>query len=71
MERYLYSTAGVLFLGMLAAFLLFVPLLSLASVIFIIFGLAVMFWLGFRVGRRTWPRRNRSHERAEFSGLRP
>jgi len=56
MERYLLSSVGLLFLLTLGAFLLFVPLLSIATVGLIIIGLGLMFWLGFRIGRRSWPR---------------
>ena len=56
MERYILSSAGVLLLGTLAAFLLFVPMLSIFSVALIILVLGLMFCLGFQVGRRRWPR---------------
>jgi len=52
MERYIFSSAGILLLGTLGAFLLFVPLLSIASVTLILLALGLMFCLGFEVGRR-------------------
>jgi hypothetical protein len=56
MERYLLSSVGLMFLLALGAFLLFVPLLSIATVALIVLGLGLMFWIGFRIGRRSWPR---------------
>jgi hypothetical protein len=56
MERYFFSSllslAGILFLGTLGAFFLFVPLISIASVTLILIGLASMFILGWLAGRR-------------------
>ena len=67
MERYFLPSIGLLFLGTLGAFLLFVPLLSIASVALILMGLGLMFWIGFRIGRRSWPRIK--HEMNLHSGM--
>jgi hypothetical protein len=56
MERYLFSSAGILLLGTLGAFLLFVPIMSIVTVTLVLIGLALMFCLGIQVGRRKLPR---------------
>ena len=48
--RYLLATSGVLFLGSMGAFFLFVPALSIATVVWILVGLVLMFVLGVQVG---------------------
>jgi hypothetical protein len=52
MERYFFSSVGILFLGTLGAFFLFVPIMSIAIVTLILIGLALMFVLGWQAGRR-------------------
>jgi hypothetical protein len=44
--------SGALFLGSLAAFFLFVPLLSITSVVAMLGGLMLMFGLGLQAGNR-------------------
>jgi hypothetical protein len=51
-ERYLASFLGVLMLGSLGAFLLYVPILPLAVVVTLLLSLALMFVLGVQAGRR-------------------
>ncbi len=50
MIRFLLIASGALFLGAAGAFFLFVPLLSLATVVCILGGLIVMFGLGVQFG---------------------
>ncbi len=50
MIRFLLIASGALFLGAAGAFFLFVPLLSLATVVCILGGLIVMFGLGIQFG---------------------
>jgi hypothetical protein len=46
------ALSGALFLGSIGAFFVFVPLVSIASIVSILVGLTVMFWLGVQVGTR-------------------
>ncbi len=55
-QRFLLAFSGALFLGSTAAFLLFVPLLSIATVVWILVGLVLMFGLGIHVGSPLKPR---------------
>ncbi len=48
--RILLALSGALFLGSIGAFFFFVPLLSIATMVSILVGLTVMFWLGVQVG---------------------
>jgi hypothetical protein len=50
--RILLASAGVLFLGSIAAFFLFVSMLSIATVVLILIAPLLMFGLGFQVGTR-------------------
>ena len=50
MIRFLLASFGALFLGTIGAFFLFVPLLSIATVVWILGGLMLMFGLGFQAG---------------------
>jgi hypothetical protein len=50
--RVLLASSGALFLGSSAAFLLFVPILSIATVVWTLLGLMLMFGLGVQVGSR-------------------
>jgi hypothetical protein len=50
MIRFLLIASGALFLGTIGAFLLYVPLLSLATVVCILGGLILMFGLGMQFG---------------------
>jgi hypothetical protein len=50
--RFLLASSGLLFLGSMGAFFLFVPLLSVATVACILMGLMLMFGLGIQVGTR-------------------
>ena len=52
MERYLAIFLGVLILGSLSAFLLYVPVLPLAVVVTLLLSLVLMFILGVHTGRR-------------------
>ena len=52
MIRLLVATAGLLLLGSIGAFFLFVPLLSIAAVVCLLLGLMLMFGLGVQVGTR-------------------
>jgi hypothetical protein len=52
MIRILLASLGVLFLGSIGAFLLFVPVLSLATVVCMLVALMLMFGLGVQVGNR-------------------
>jgi hypothetical protein len=51
--RILLAASGTLFLCSVGAFFLFVPVLSIASVVLILTGLLLMFGLGVQVGTRT------------------
>jgi hypothetical protein len=51
-ERYLAIFLGVLILGSLSAFLLYVPVLPLAVVVTLLLSLVLMFILGVHTGRR-------------------
>jgi energy-converting hydrogenase Eha subunit C len=44
------ASSGALFLGAAGAFLLFVPLMSIATVAVLLGGLMLMFCLGFQAG---------------------
>jgi hypothetical protein len=50
--RILLAFSGVVFLGSIAAFLLYVSMLSIAAVVLILLGLMLMFGLGVQVGTR-------------------
>jgi hypothetical protein len=50
--RIFLASSGALFLGSLGAFLLFVPILSIATVVWTLLGLLLMFGLGVQVGSR-------------------
>jgi hypothetical protein len=52
MIRFLLAITGVLMLGSIAAFLLFVPLLSIVAVVSILLALLLMFGIGVQVGNR-------------------
>ena len=52
MIRLFLAFSGVLLLGTLAAFLLFIPVLSIATVVCVLVGLTLMFALGVQVGTR-------------------
>jgi hypothetical protein len=52
MIRLLLASIGLLSLGSMGAFFLFVPLLSIVAVICILLGLMLMFGLGVQVGTR-------------------
>ncbi len=49
-QRFFLASFGTLFLGSAVAFFLFVPLLSLATVVLMVVGLMLMFGLGFQAG---------------------
>jgi len=51
-ERYIAVFLGVLMLGSLGAFLLYVPVLPLAVVVILLLSLVLMFVLGVQTGRR-------------------
>jgi hypothetical protein len=46
------AAAGALFLGSTGAFFLMVPMFSIATVVWILTGLMLMFGLGFQAGTR-------------------
>jgi hypothetical protein len=50
--RLLLALSGMMFLGSVGAFFLFVSVLSIATAIFILVGLLLMFGLGVQVGTR-------------------
>jgi hypothetical protein len=50
MIRFLLASSGALFLGSIEAFFLFVPMLSIATVVWILVGLVQLFGLGLQVG---------------------
>jgi hypothetical protein len=52
MIRFLLVSSGVVFVGSIAAFCLFVPVLSIATVVWVQVGLMLMFGLGFQAGTR-------------------
>jgi hypothetical protein len=52
MIRLLVAAAGLVFLGSIGAFFLFVPLLSIVAAVCLILGLLLMFGLGVQVGIR-------------------
>jgi hypothetical protein len=52
MQRFFLAFCGALFVGSAGAFLLFVPLLSIATVVLIMVGLMLMFGLGFQAGAK-------------------
>jgi hypothetical protein len=49
---YLLLVGAVLLLGSIGAFFLYVPLLTVASIVVILLGMAIMFFIGARVGGR-------------------
>jgi hypothetical protein len=49
MMRIFLTASGVLLLGSISAFFLFVPVLSIATVICLVAGLMLMFGLGFQM----------------------
>ncbi|MFZ3339231.1 MAG: hypothetical protein WA213_00005 [Terriglobales bacterium] len=49
-QRFLLVSSATLFLGSTAAFFLFVPLMSIATIVLILGGLMLMFCLGFQAG---------------------
>ncbi len=58
MYRFMLAVSGALFLGSAGAFFLFVPLLSIATVVVLLVGLMLMFGLGFQAGFRRDPYRH-------------
>ena len=52
MIRFVLASSGALFLGSMGAFLLFVPILNIATVASVLTGLLLMFGLGVQVGTR-------------------
>ena len=48
--RLVLAFAGALFLASIGAFFLFVPVLSIGTMISILVGLTLMFWLGVQAG---------------------
>jgi len=50
MLRLILVSSGALFLGSAGAFLLFVPPVSIATVVLMLLGLLLMFGLGFQTG---------------------
>jgi uncharacterized membrane protein YraQ (UPF0718 family) len=52
MIRIFLAFSSVVLLGTLAAFLLFIPVLSIATVVCVLVGLTLMFALGVQVGTR-------------------
>jgi hypothetical protein len=55
MYRVIAASSGALVLGSTGAFFLFVPLLSIATVVVLLVGLTLMFGLGFQAGFRRNP----------------
>jgi hypothetical protein len=53
--RILLAGSGAVFLVSIGAFLLFVPLLSIATVVLILIGFMLMFGLGVQVGTQETP----------------
>jgi hypothetical protein len=49
-QNFLFAASGALFLGGAGAFFLFVPLMSIATVVLMLGGLMLMFCLGFQAG---------------------
>ncbi len=52
MIRFLLASTGLLLLGSVGAFLLFVPLLSIVAVVFVVLSLMLMFGIGVQVGNQ-------------------
>ena len=52
MLRLFFAFAGLLVLGAIGAFFLFVPILTIATVTWVLAGLLLMFGLGVQVGTR-------------------
>ncbi len=50
-QRCLLASSGILLLGSIGAFVLFVPILSIVTVVTILVGLMLMFGIGVQVGR--------------------
>lgn len=50
MIRVILATSGALLLGSIGAFFLFVPVLSIATVVCLVAGLMLMFGIGFQMG---------------------
>jgi hypothetical protein len=48
--RLLLAFAGFMFLASIGAFFLFVPLLSIGTMVSVLVGLVLMFWLGVQAG---------------------
>ena len=48
--RFLLTASGALFLASTGAFFLYIPPLSIATVVLMLVGLTVMFGLGFQAG---------------------
>jgi hypothetical protein len=61
--RILLACSGALFLGSIGAFFLYVPPLSIATVVLMLLGLTLMFGLGVQVGMRTMPPRASAESR--------
>ena len=53
--RMFLAFSGILFLGAIGAFFLLVPVLSIATVVWMMVGLLLMFGLGVQVGTRGIP----------------
>lgn len=49
-QNFLLAASGALFLGGAGAFFLFVPLMSIATVVLMLGGLMLMYCLGFQAG---------------------
>ena len=61
-QRFLFGASGALFLGAAGAFFLFVPLMSIATVVLLLGGLMVMYCLGFQ-GGNSGNNATRKHQR--------
>ena len=59
MIRFLLASGGALFLGCMAAFFLFVSLLSIATVVWILVGFMLMFGLGVQIAHGNDKRKTR------------
>ena len=74
MYRLMLASCGALLLGSAGAFFLFVPVLSIATVVLMLVGLTLMYGLGFQAGAEGTVRlRNptvvvRSRRIGEFNG---
>jgi hypothetical protein len=55
MYQLMLASSGLLFVGSAGAFFLYVPLLSIATVVLMLLGLTLMFGLGFQAGFRRQP----------------